>query len=473
MLTENTHFGSAKIGEWMRSCRAVFFIGIGGINMSSLAHLTKLAGYRTGGSDRAESKLTRRLEREGIEVSYTHSAENIKGYDAAVYTVAISKDNPEYRAAQEVGIPLISRADYMGYLMTGYKNRIGIAGMHGKSSCTSMCAQIFIGAGADPTVLSGAELPSMGGAFRVGGKEHFLFEADEYRDSFLNFEPTIAVVLNIEPEHLDYFSGIGQIKDSFVSFVHIASPDGYMVANADDQNVLEVAERSQMGDRVITFGIRNPAATFRAINIVSEGGCYGFDIVKSDEFFCHINLSTPGMHNVMNALAAVAASYLCGISARSIEKGLEEFRGARRRLEFVGEMGGALVYSDYAHHPTEIRTTLEALADMGDGEVVCVFQPHTYSRLSAFFERFAESFDLAARVVIAEVYSARGQEDSPVNSKKLAISIGEKAEYIDSFDKIAEFVTQHIYPGDRLVIMGAGDIEKLIPLLGIEKPEKN
>ncbi len=471
MLTENTHFGPLKIGELMKAARAVFFIGIGGINMSSLAHLTYLEGFRTGGSDRTESELTRRLSKEGIDIKYKHDAENIVGYDVIVYTVAIPRDNPEYAAAEAAGLPLISRADYMGYLMTGYKNRVGISGMHGKSTCTSMCAQIFIGAGVDPTVLAGAELNYMGGAYRIGNKDNFIFEACEYRDSFLDFRPTVAVVLNIEPEHLDYFSGIGQIKDSFVSYVHIASPDGYMVANADDDNVMEVAQRSLMGDHVVTFGIHNHNAMYRAINIVNDEGCYSFDIVKKDGYLCHVSLAIPGMHNVYNALAAAAASNISGIPANKIGEGLGAFTGARRRIELIGTLNGANVYSDYAHHPTEIRATLEALAGMGPGDVVCVFQPHTFSRMASLFGKFTEAFDMAVRVVIADVYAARGAEECGVSSKKLAIAIGEKAEYINSMEKIAVFVKNNVYSGDRLVIMGAGDIEKLIPMLGLKKPE--
>lgn len=468
MFTENTHFGPEKIGEFMKNCRGVYFIGIGGIQMSSLAHLTHLEGYRTAGSDRQESELTRRLAAEGITVYYNHAAEHIKGYDVIVYTVAISADNPEYAAAMSAGLPCISRADYVGYLMCGYRNRIGIAGMHGKSTCTSMCAQIFMTAGADPTVLSGAEMESMEGAYRIGGRENFILEACEYRDSFLDFNPNIAVILNIEPEHLDYFSGIGHIKDSFVSYAHIAAPDGYLVANADDENVREVAERAQM--KTVTFGIHSPSARFKAINITRRDGLSSFDIVKEGEFFCRANLRVPGLHNIMNALAAAAAADLCGIEPEKVGEGLDAFRGARRRMEYKGRLNGAAVYSDYAHHPTEIRSTLEGLSAMGQGEIICVFQPHTYSRTAALFDQFAEAFEIAHRVVITDIYAARGTADEcGVSGKSLAIAIGRNAEYMPDMDKIAEFLADGVYPGDKVVVMGAGDIEKLFSLLRLEK----
>ncbi|MGI6166713.1 MAG: UDP-N-acetylmuramate--L-alanine ligase [Eubacteriales bacterium] len=472
MLTENTHFGPRHISEWMKVAKSVFFIGIGGINMSSLAHLTHIAGYRTGGSDRTESELTRRLENEGIEIKYRHDAENIAGYDVIVYTVAIPPENPEYAAAAAAGLPLISRADYLGYLMTGYKNRIGISGMHGKSTCTTMCAQVFMEGGADPTVMSGAEMASMNGAYRIGGSENFIFEACEYMDSFLDFNPNIAVVLNIEPEHLDYFSGIEQIKDSFVKFARIAAPQGSLVANADDENVREVVSRAEIN--TITFGIHNPEAIFRAANIVRENGFCSFDIMKHDAFFCRAALSVPGVHNVYNALASAAVADLCGIEADRIAAGLRVFTGAKRRLERVGTMKGAIVFSDYAHHPTEIRASLESLANMGtEGELICVFQPHTYSRTAALFDDFAAAFGYADRVLVTDIYAARGAEDYGVSSKKLAAAIEDKAEYMDSMEKTAAFLVNHLLPGDKVVIMGAGDIDKLIPMLDLDPDEGN
>ena len=239
MATENTHFGALNIEKMLRGVDSIYFIGIGGINMSSLAHITHLRGFRTAGSDRSKTALTEKLSASGIQINYDHKRENIKGFGAVVYTVAISPDNPEYLEAKRLGIPCISRADYLGYVMVGYRNRIGVSGMHGKSTCTSMCAELFMRAGADPTVLSGAELSSMGGAYRVGANEHFIFEACEYMDSFLDFNPTVAVILNIEMDHIDYFHSIEQIKNSFASFAAITGKNGYAVANKDDENVTE------------------------------------------------------------------------------------------------------------------------------------------------------------------------------------------------------------------------------------------
>jgi len=278
MSVRNTHWGADEIKRMLEGKSSIFFVGVGGINMSSLAHISYVRGMKVGGSDRTSSVLTQRLEAEGLEIFYSHDASHLDGYEALVYTVAISDDNPEYVEAQRRGLPCISRADYMGYLMTDYKNRIGISGMHGKSTCTSMCAEILLRAQADPTVLSGAEMSGMGGAYRVGGKENFLFEACEYMDSFLDFNPTVSVILNIEMDHVDYFTSMEQIKSSFLDFANIAKTCGACVANADDANVTgALAEYS--GD-ILWFGVNDISADIRGANIAKVNGCYTFDILK-------------------------------------------------------------------------------------------------------------------------------------------------------------------------------------------------
>lgn len=470
MLTENTHFGPDRIRQLICGCRGVFFIGIGGINMSSLAHLTHAAGLHVAGSDRTRNALCGRLEREGIAISYEHRAENIEGCDVIVYTVAISEDNPEYAAARAVGLPCISRADYMGYLMTEYSRRIGISGMHGKSTTTSMCAALLMDAGLDPTVLSGAEYNKMGGSYRVGGRENFVFEACEYKDSFLDFNPTVAVILNIEPDHLDYFSGLEQIKQSFCRY---ATRPGCecVIANADDENVRAVVEAA--GCRTITFSLHSRGADYVAANIATERGMYNFDVLKQGEFFCRVSLGVPGMHNISNALAAIAVADLCGISPEVIVRSLAGFRGANRRMEFKGLLCGARVYDDYAHHPTEIRAALEGLSQLmaaedGEcGELICVFQSHTYDRTAALFDDFAAAFESADRVIVADIYAAREGSDCGVSALKLAEAIGERAEYVGDMAHIAEHLRQIVREGDTVVVMGAGDIFKLFPLLGL------
>lgn len=467
MSVPNTHFGAEKIKELLAGAKSIFFVGIGGINMSSLAEISHRRGFLVGGSDRACSHITRRLEEIGINIEYSHSSENIDGYDALVFTVAISPDNPEYVRARERGIPCISRADYMGYIMTDKPHRIGISGMHGKSSCTSMFASVFMGAGVCPTVLSGAELDIMGGAYTVGDGDSFIFEACEYMDSFLDFNPSIAVILNIELDHVDYFSSLEQIRASFARFADITGECGYAVINADDENVL-LATKDYAGKK-ISFGIKSEWADYRAVNIVSDEGRYSFDVLFEGDTLCRVGLSVTGEHNVYNALACVAASHLVGISPEDIVSGLCSYRGAARRMEARGYVGGARIYDDYAHHPTEIATTLRGAREMAGGRLICVYQPHTYSRTAALFDEFAVAFDFADRVILEDIYAARETDDGRVSSKKLARAIGERAVYGGSHERVAELLMSEIKEGDTVVVMGAGDTHTLFERLPIEK----
>ena len=465
MSVENTHYGASRIGEMLRDCKSIYFIGIGGINMSSLAHLSMKKGYCVGGSDRARTELCRRLEESGITVNYCHDRKNAEGYDAFVYTVAIGGDNPEYVYAKENRLPLISRADYLGYIMTDYAVRVGVSGMHGKSTCTSMCAEILIGSNSSPTVLSGAELPIMSGAYCVGESENFVFEACEYMDSFLDFNPTVAVVLNIEMDHVDYFHSMEQIRTSFSKYASLTGKNGYAVYNADDVEVVR-ALRDYKGQR-ISFGLSEDARV-RAINICNEGGAYTFDITLDGEYFCHARMSVSGYHNIYNALAAAAACRLCGASAEDIARGLESFRGACRRMEYKGSMRGARIYDDYAHHPTEISATLRGAKDMTARRLVVVYQPHTYSRTAALFDEFAAAFDAADEVIFADIYAAREVNTFGVDTRQLAEKIGDKARYGGSFERCAGMLTDTLREDDVGIVMGAGDVYKVFDYLDFE-----
>ena len=433
--------------------------------MSSLALISKRRGYRVGGSDRQPTDLTKRLETEGVEVYYEHNADNVKGYDAVVYTVAISPENPEYRYAEENGLLCVSRADYLGYVMTGYKNRIGVCGMHGKSTCTSMCAEVFMGAEVDPTIVSGAELTSMGGAYRLGGEEHFIFEACEYMDSFLDFNPTLAVLLNIERDHVDYFHSMEQTVDSFKHFIEITGNSGTVVVNIDNDYDLD-AIREYHGS-VVTFGLEREA-DFTAKNIGYDHGRPYFDIHYKGTLMCNVRMSVTGKHNIYNALAAAASAYICGISPMKIATGLHSYVGAKRRMELKGRLHGADVYDDYGHHPTEVKTTLEGARGMCDGRLFCVFQPHTYTRTAELFDDFSKSFGDVDCVIFADIYAARETDTLGVSAEKLATAVGESALYLGDFSKIAEYLNNNVTEADTVVIMGAGDIGKLFPMLDLK-----
>lgn len=464
MATANTHFGAKNIHLMLENCKSIYFIGIGGINMSSLAHISRLRGYRVGGSDREKTNLTERLKAEGIEIFYSHDAENIESYDAVIYTVAISPDNPEYVRALEIGIPCISRADYLGYLMLGYENRVGVAGMHGKSTCTSMCSMVFMEADGDPTVLSGAELDAMGGAYRIGHSENFIFEACEYMDSFLDFNPSTAIILNIELDHVDYFKDIEQVCHSYSKFADITGKNGRVIANVDNEYIHNVLAKYE--GQVITFGVTTKSADYSAINIRYPNGCANFDVMYKGEYLAHVKLSVTGEHNVYNALAAFAAGHISGLDPEKIARGLYKFHGAKRRMEYKGTVNGALVFDDYGHHPTEVATTLEGVAKRDDAErLFCVFQPHTYTRTYTLMDDFAKSFDSVDQVYIADIYPARETDDLGISGKTLAIRIGEKAEYISGFENLANEINPTLMKGDVLVVMGAGDIYKLFDYL--------
>lgn len=466
MSVSNTHFGANKIKEMLKECKSIFFCGIGGINMSSLAHISLVNGMRVGGSDRTPSSLTERLESEGVKIYYSHSADNVENYDAFVYTVAIGEDNPEYVRARERKIPVISRADYMGYLMTGYEKRIGISGMHGKSTATSMCANMLMNANTDPTVLSGAVLAAMDGAYRVGGREQFLFEACEYMDSFLDFNPNIAVILNIELDHVDYFKDLEHIKRSYRSFAEIALENGgCVVANGDDENVLCALDGASS---VIYFGIENKNAAVRADNIGEKNGKYFFDLLYNGETICHVQLSVSGYHNVYNALATATVALLCGLSPDLISSGILSFTGAARRMELKGTVKGARIYDDYGHHPTEVKTTLEGVKKMLEGgRLFCVFQSHTYSRTRALFDDFVDALSVADRVIVADIYAAREIDTLGVTPELLAKKIA-GGSACHGFEAIARLLQSELKQGDIAVVMGAGDIWHVFDYLNFD-----
>lgn len=480
MSTPNTHEGASRITAYLQSCTEkkapVFFIGVGGVMMSSLALLTYRAGHPTAGSDRAHTAVTDSLEAEGIRICYSHAAENIpENCGLVVYTVAISPDNPEYVAARERGIPCVSRADYLGALMTDYRRRVGVAGMHGKSTCTSMCAQILLDAEVDPTILSGASYAPMGGAYRLGdSKEHFLFEACEYMDSFLDFNPTVAILLGAELEHVDYFKDMEQIKESFARFASLTGTEGVTVVNADDGEILESAhralERGKTG-RLITFSAEgNKEADFYAQHIRTEGGLPCFELIAHGESRGEVCMAVPGRHQVINALAAAAAMDACGIGREAILSGLSHYIGAGRRMERKGFVNGAPVYDDYGHHPTEVKATLEgakALCTAGcaEGRLICVFQPHTYSRTASLYDQFLTAFDAADHVLLLDIYAAREVNTFDVSSEGLAANLNTavpgKARYCPSPADAADTIRALAREGDSVVIMGAGDVIKV------------
>ena len=450
----------------MSSVKSLFFVGIGGISMSSLAFCCQARGYRVGGSDRAYSSMTQRIEDAGMPVAHIHDGKNIEGYDALVYTGAVSMENPEMSAAAKKGIPMIYRADLLAYLMRFYQHRVGVAGMHGKSTCTSMLSHIFIHADKKPTVLSGAETKEMGGAYIVGDKKYFIFEACEYKDSFLHFYPSVSVMLNLDLDHTDYFTGgVPQIQRSFETYSKLPFADAsaelpFSVANADDPLLMEAMKEVPC---LLTYGIEKDA-DYTAKNITENAGRYSFDIMKGGEFFAHIRLGVVGYHHIYGSLASAAVCDMLGLTPEEISEGLSTFEGLLRRFEYKGKIGGAEVYIDYAHHPKELKATLKAAKAMTKGRVIAFFEPHTYSRTASLFDAFAASFADADLSCFLDIYAARENNIYGVSSEKLAASVPNGA-YISSYENAAAWIRENAKSEDTVMILGAGTVDRIAKIL--------
>lgn len=469
MALPNTHFGADYIGGLLNGKRHIFFDGIGGVSMNALAHITCLRGHRVSGYDRTPSDITRKLEDMGISVYYEANGEYMADCDALVYTVAMPDNNPEYVYALEHGIPCISRADYLGYLMTGFKNRIGISGTHGKSTTTGMISRILTYSEVNPTVFNGATMKESGTVDIIGGHDFFAFEACEYMDSFLDFNPSVAVVLNIELDHADYFKSIDQITESFGNFVNRTGSGGCAVVNRADKNCMKAVE-NYIG-RLITFARNDPQADFYSANEGEVDGYPIFDLMSGGEKIARITLRVPGEHLIADALAAFAAAVVCGIPAEKAARGLSLYEGICRRMEkLCTTSSGALLYTDYAHHPTEIAATLSAARKICAGRLNVVFQPHTFSRTAELFDEFVDSLSLcdADEIILCDIYPARETNVYGVTSAMLAekiVSAGKKCRVIADFADVAKYANEISSDGDMILVMGAGDVIRVAEIL--------
>lgn len=456
MSLQNTRKSGAELGRLLAAARRFFFIGIGGIHMSSLARWALAQGFSVSGSDRTASPLTDALAAEGIRVYIGHDATHIEGADAVIYTLAIEGENPEYKQALAAGIPCLSRADFLGWLMLRYPVRIGVSGAHGKSTVTAMLAEIFSAAGRSPTVFCGAPMPPDGSPLRLGRGEVCIFEACEYGNSFLCFSPTLAVVLNIAHDHADFFPSLEAVEASFSRFAASVGATGAVLFNADDAN-----SHAALGGLAVsrhTFGV---GGEYRAENIEMAGGFPCFDLIANGRPLGRIALQVLGRHNLQNALAAAGAAHLAGILDEAIVRGLCGFRGAARRLTLRGRWQGARVFEDYAHHPDEIAAALTALREsmVGQGRLFVVFQSHTYSRTKAFLSEIAAALRLADRVLVADIYPARERDTLGMSAAVIAAAVGACASAEGSFAAITDTLARELAAGDLLAVMGAGDID--------------
>ena len=470
MALANTHFGADYINNLLSGSRHIFFAGIGGVSMNALAHISHLMGHRVSGYDRSESNLTSKLESMGITVYYEADGSHMADCDALVYTVAMPENNPEYVYAGEHGIPRISRADFLGYIMTGFKNRIGVSGTHGKSTTTGMVSRILTNAGVDPTVFNGAAMKESGTVDIIGGHEYFAFEACEYMDSFLDFNPSAAIILNIELDHLDYFHSLEQIIESFKNFIAITGENGYAIVNRNDANCMKAAEGYK--GRLITFGRNNPEADFYSANEGECGGYPSFDLMVYGKNIARVNLRVPGRHLIEDALAACAAAVACGISPEKAAEGLGVYEGICRRMEKICTTDtGALLFTDYAHHPTEIAASVKGARKICPGKLNLVFQPHTFSRTAELFDEFVEAFVScdADEIVLCDIYPARETNIYGVSSDMLEEKIaaaGKKCSVIHTFEETAAYADEISGEGDMILVMGAGDVIKVAEMIG-------
>ena len=439
----------------------IHLIGIGGISMSAIAEILLKHGYHVSGSDIKDSRLLDKLRANGAEIFIGHNEANVKSPDLIVYSAAIKEFNPERQESIRKNIPQIDRAEMLGQIMKKYKKAIAVAGCHGKTTTTSLVSLILQKSDFDPTILVGGELDEIGGNIRIGASELFITEACEYVESFLKFHPFIGIILNIDEDHLDYFKDINHIKSAFKKFAHLVPKEGFLIVCTDDAHVRDFYQ--EVDCNVVTYGINN-VCDFTATNInFNVEGYPSFDVIYKQELLGNFQLSIPGLHNVYNSLAAIATSYILGVPREKIIDNIKIYRGIHRRFELLGSVKGAKVIDDYAHHPAEIRATLEAAKKYPHRKIWCVFQPHTYTRTIALYNDFLESFKLADHVIITDIYAARELDEGKVHSKALAEGIKgvDDVRYMKDFDSIADFIYEGIQPQDLVITMGAGDVHRI------------
>lgn len=444
--------------NYMSPGRKGHLIGVGGVSMSSLAEVLQDMGIIITGSDMNENQNVRGVRAHGIEVFIGHRAENVgDDVEFVVRTAAVHDDNPEIIAARERGIPVFERTQAWGTISKGYNNALCISGTHGKTTTTSMCTHILMAADKDPTVMIGGTLPLLNAGHRVGRGNTIVMEACEYYNSFLSFHPTVAVILNIEEDHLDFFKDLADIKNSFREFALRTPEDGCVVVNADDANSMDAVK--DIDRKVITFGL-TPEADVYAENVRYVGANSEFDIMYKGRLFTDVTLHVPGVHNVKNALAATAACICLGVRPLAVKYGLAGFNGAGRRFEFKGKFNGAEIYDDYAHHPGELKALLDTVETLNYQRTILAFQPHTYSRTAALFDDFVEQLKRPDVLMLAEIFAAREKNTIGISSADLADKI-ENSFYFPTFDELEAALRVSARPGDIILTVGAGDIYKV------------
>lgn len=445
-----------EISKVLKAVKTIHFIGIGGSGMCPLAEILHSKGYTLQGSDNNESSIVDRIRKMGIKVMMGQRAENIEGAEMVVYSAAISKENPELKAALESGIPTFQRAELLGEVSRQFTNCIGVCGTHGKTTVTSLTVQTMLEAGLDPSAVIGGKLPLTNSYGRVGKTETIVMESCEYQDTFLKMSPDVAVILNIDEDHLEYFKTMDNLILSFTKFAESATKA--VIYNGDDENTLK-AIKDIKGKEMISFGF-DKKNDYYAENIEEYKGAFTkFDVMYKGEKLGSVELSIPGIHNVLNALAAIASSIYSGAEFKDCIKGLQEFKGAGRRFEDLGTYNGIDFVDDYAHHPAELKVTLDAAMKMGYNTVWAVFQPFTYSRTAMHFDEFVDVLKIPDRCVMTEIMGSREVNTYDIYTSQLAEKIPDSV-WFNTQEEVADYVVKNAKAGDLVLTMGCGDIYK-------------
>ncbi|MBO5858322.1 MAG: UDP-N-acetylmuramate--L-alanine ligase [Clostridia bacterium] len=452
-----------EIDNLLKQVKRIHFIGIGGSGMCPLAEILHKEGYQLSGSDNNETDTLARIRSLGIPVAMGQRAENIEGAEMIVYTAALLKDNPELVAALESGIPTFERSKLLGAVTRIYPNSICISGTHGKTTACSMLTQILIEADFDPTAVIGGKLPLTGSNGLVGHSDHMVCEACEFVDTFLDLSPDVAVILNVDEDHLDYFKTFDNLKKSFIKFASMATKA--IVYNADDPDSVFVAKEAEKisGKELITFGVDGDY-DYKAINITHNNEFYSFNLVVKGQTLGNVKLSVPGVHNVHNALAVIASAMYSGVSFEQCVSGIAGFRGAGRRFEILDKINGITIADDYAHHPKELEVTLKTAMNMGYNRVWAVHQPFTYSRTHILFDEFVRVLQIPDKCVLTEIMGSREVNTYGIYTSQLAEKIPDSV-WFNTFDEVAEYVVENAESGDLIITLGCGDIYKAAKIM--------
>ena len=451
---------TARIHDYQN--KHVHFIGIGGSSMSGLASLLNDEGYIVSGSDRTRSHKTDALAAKGIQIHIGHDAQSVQDVDFIVYSAAIPESNPERAEAFRLGIPQLERCDLIGQLMENYPFAIGVSGTHGKTTTTSMLAQAFLQAGADPTIHIGGELDFIGGSTRRGDNHDFIVEACEYHNSFLHFHPTVAIVLNIDEDHLEFFGNIDNIEKTFAEYVALLPEDGWCIAWGDDERARRVCENAKCNR--LTYGL-GEQCMLRAVNLeYDERGCATYTAVIDGRELGRFHVGVSSEANMLDSLAVVSAAYVRGLNMEKVAEALNNFIGAHRRFELTSTTDGVRCFTDYGHNPAEIKNAISMAAKQPHNTLWSVWQPHTYSRTKTLFDQFIETFDGVDKLLITDICAARESDPGDINSEMLIAPLrarGIDAVLTPTFDDAEAYLRAHWQSGDVMVSHGCGDIDLL------------